>query len=464
MTEVVGGDLPIGNQTWALGEGWSEFFGTSITDDPIAGEYVCGDARRLSRFFLRQQPAGLLGPVHARRRQDANRTRRRDLDRRALGSARRARQGRDRAAGHRRHQEHAPRTATFLDARDGILAADMATNGGANQCLIWRVFAGREMGVSARRSPTRNRQLTPSLPPRMFRPLAFRPRTPAVPYTTPEGTDKMLNGAASTPGTDPSAGTIAQYRWDLDNDGEFDDATGATPLFTAVGQDGTFTIRLRVTNAAGVSDTATTTITVTNVVPVVGLQSIAATVEGASVSLIGTASDPGWLDPLTATVDWDDGNGPQALTGAIEHVRPNATLTFSRATRVRRQRRVHHHGVRLRRRRHVVRCRHRDSGQRPADRGARASGQTSYGGQSAYVIEAGGSVSVTAMSVDPGSDDLTLTWDWDHGRGHRRHLTRQSTRRRPGEESVGPAAEPDADAQPHVRRRLSLRLHVQRAR
>ena len=38
---------------------------------------------------------------------------------------------------------------TFLDARDGLLAADSASNAGANQCVIWRAFAGRGMGVSA---------------------------------------------------------------------------------------------------------------------------------------------------------------------------------------------------------------------------------------------------------------------------------------------------------------------------
>jgi len=38
---------------------------------------------------------------------------------------------------------------TFLDARDAILAADVANNGGANECLIWAAFAKRGMGVSA---------------------------------------------------------------------------------------------------------------------------------------------------------------------------------------------------------------------------------------------------------------------------------------------------------------------------
>ncbi len=42
-----------------------------------------------------------------------------------------------------------PCNPTFLDARDAILAADVANNGGANECLIWQGFAKRGMGVSA---------------------------------------------------------------------------------------------------------------------------------------------------------------------------------------------------------------------------------------------------------------------------------------------------------------------------
>jgi extracellular elastinolytic metalloproteinase len=38
----------------------------------------------------------------------------------------------------------------FLDARDAILAADRVNNGGANQCLIWDVFARRGMGFNAK--------------------------------------------------------------------------------------------------------------------------------------------------------------------------------------------------------------------------------------------------------------------------------------------------------------------------
>jgi extracellular elastinolytic metalloproteinase len=42
-----------------------------------------------------------------------------------------------------------PCNPTFLDARDAILAADQANNGGANECLIWSAFAKRGMGWSA---------------------------------------------------------------------------------------------------------------------------------------------------------------------------------------------------------------------------------------------------------------------------------------------------------------------------
>ncbi|HPF10429.1 MAG TPA: T9SS-dependent M36 family metallopeptidase [Flavobacteriaceae bacterium] len=42
-----------------------------------------------------------------------------------------------------------PCSPGFVDGRDAILEADMLTNGGANQCAIWRAFAKRGLGVSA---------------------------------------------------------------------------------------------------------------------------------------------------------------------------------------------------------------------------------------------------------------------------------------------------------------------------
>lgn len=42
-----------------------------------------------------------------------------------------------------------PCSPNMLDARDAILAADLANNDGANQCHIWSAFAKRGMGVNA---------------------------------------------------------------------------------------------------------------------------------------------------------------------------------------------------------------------------------------------------------------------------------------------------------------------------
>jgi len=44
----------------------------------------------------------------------------------------------------------------FLDGRDGILAADLANNEGANQCIIWSVFARRGLGFEASQGSSDN--------------------------------------------------------------------------------------------------------------------------------------------------------------------------------------------------------------------------------------------------------------------------------------------------------------------
>jgi len=41
-------------------------------------------------------------------------------------------------------------TSSFIDGRDAILLADQALTGGANQCSIWKGFAKRGLGMSAK--------------------------------------------------------------------------------------------------------------------------------------------------------------------------------------------------------------------------------------------------------------------------------------------------------------------------
>ena len=58
-------------------------------------------------------------------------------------------------------------------------------------------------------------------------------------------------------------GTALTYAWDLDGDGQYDDATGRTTS-RSYARAGTVTVRLRVTDARSGTATAQRTITVAN--------------------------------------------------------------------------------------------------------------------------------------------------------------------------------------------------------
>lgn len=50
-----------------------------------------------------------------------------------------------------------PCSPGFVDSRNAILAADMATTGGVIQCLIWDVFAARGLGFAADQGDSNSR-------------------------------------------------------------------------------------------------------------------------------------------------------------------------------------------------------------------------------------------------------------------------------------------------------------------
>ncbi len=296
---------------------------------------------------------------------------------------------------------------TFLDARDGLLVAD----GGANLCLIWSAFAGRGLGTASTGGLDTVPTASDAVPAECL-PVADA----GGPYITPEGTNVPLDGSGSSTGTDSSAGAISAYEWDLDDDGQYDDATGPAPDFTAVGQDGIQAIGLRVTDAFGNRATDTSQVTVTNVAPAVSVDAITPIDELGTVTVTGTVTDPGWLDPLTATIAYDDGAAPIALAGALENVRPDATLSFT------------------------VEHQYGDDGSFTVEVCAAdddttgncgdavatvanvaptatidASGEQVYDGVSAFIVEAGEDLTVPVGSTDPGSDDLTFEWQWGDG-------------------------------------------------
>jgi len=76
-------------------------------------------------------------------------------------------------------------------------------------------------------------------------------------YSASEGSTITLDASGSY---DPD-GSIASYAWDLDNDGEYDDATGPSPSFPATNA-GAYPVTLKATDDDGLWDTDVATVTV----------------------------------------------------------------------------------------------------------------------------------------------------------------------------------------------------------
>ncbi len=230
------------------------------------------------------------------------------------------------------------------------------------------------------------------------------------PYVTPEGTNVTLDAGASS---DPDGQSLS-YEWDLEGDGTFDGPGGSTAVFDRVGQDGVFTVRVKV-SAGGVFSIATTTVTVLNVAPTLSLSTDVPKDENTAVTVSGVATDPGWLDPLTATIDWGDGTPPAPIAGVYEGKRPDATLAFS----------VSHvygdNGVFT-----ATLCASDDDATTCVPLALTVAnvvptaviddaGAVLVNGTPTFITHAGQPLTFSARSADPGSDDLALSWDWDDG-------------------------------------------------
>ncbi|UCD91839.1 MAG: PKD domain-containing protein, partial [Methanobacteriota archaeon] len=120
------------------------------------------------------------------------------------------------------------------------------------------------------------------------------------------------------------------YEWDFDasvdsdRDGNFTndvDATGATPTHV-YGDNGIYTVTLKVTDVAGLWDTDTCVVTVLNVAPTANAGGPYDGFEGTPVEFKGSHTDPGFLD--THTYEWDfeyDGTAftPDATGTTVQH-------------------------------------------------------------------------------------------------------------------------------------------------
>lgn len=143
------------------------------------------------------------------------------------------------------------------------------------------------------------------------------------PYSVAEGGSIVLNAFLTR---DPDqANTSLRYEWDFDGDGQFDDATGMTPIFSAAGLDGPapVTVRLRVTDAGGLSGEDTVFIGVFNVPPTANNDS-ASLDQGASVTINVLANDTDVADTLAVV-----SVGPSVSGKGTVAINPDGTVTYT---------------------------------------------------------------------------------------------------------------------------------------
>lgn len=123
------------------------------------------------------------------------------------------------------------------------------------------------------------------------------------PYSGNEGSDITVDGSASSdPGND-----IVSYEWDLDNDGQYDDATGQTAVFNSP-TSGDHMVGLRVTDADGASGTDSATVTVISASPSPALDVTVSTDKGIYVN----------REKVLITVSVTHGTNP--VSGAAVHI------------------------------------------------------------------------------------------------------------------------------------------------
>lgn len=117
------------------------------------------------------------------------------------------------------------------------------------------------------------------------------------PYTGDEGSPVTLTATA----TDPGADTL-QYRWDFDNDGNFDTMFSTmNSVMHTFPQDGTGTVRVEVSDGTD-STIATATYTIDNVGPTITSMPVTSVGGGETYTYQIVADDPGTQDTLSYSV------------------------------------------------------------------------------------------------------------------------------------------------------------------
>jgi hypothetical protein len=138
-------------------------------------------------------------------------------------------------------------------------------------------------------------------------------------YEIAEGASLPLDASASS----DTDGDTLSYAWDLNGDGLFTDATGASPTLAwnelqalGLGDSGQYAVAVQVDDGQGGTDQATATLTVRNVAPTVMLAGPGEGTYGDMLEFTLGATDPSPVDQAAGfayTIDWRDGSSVQQI-------------------------------------------------------------------------------------------------------------------------------------------------------
>jgi PKD repeat protein len=146
--------------------------------------------------------------------------------------------------------------------------------------------------------------------------------TPALPAASPAPGCPALPGSPASPGSSDAEGPIADanYRWDLDNDGQFDDATGVDAPFAGFPTPGQKTVRLQVTDSDGAMDDASLQVRVNRAPTPDFVFEPSFPIIGQEITFGSTSGDPDSEDDAgQLTYSWDlDGDGTFCETSPNE--------------------------------------------------------------------------------------------------------------------------------------------------
>ncbi len=134
---------------------------------------------------------------------------------------------------------------------------------------------------------------------------------PDGPYFCNVGDIINLDGSGSS----DADGSISEYEWDLNNDGQYDDATGVNPSYSC-STAGSHTVGLKVTDDHNATDADSTTVNVNSPPTADFTYSPTSPTTQDSIQFTDQSSDP---DGTVDSWDWDFGDGNTSTTQNPTH-------------------------------------------------------------------------------------------------------------------------------------------------